>query len=673
MKRLVLAGLLCLFFQHNAFAQVTDTNRLQEVVISGIEATTSRQSCLNIVPLSRTELEFTSPNNLSDALSTVPGINQMRTGIAISKPVIRGLYGNRVLVLLSGLRFDNQQFQDEHGLGLSQIGIDRVEVIKGPASILYGTDAVGGIINIIEETPDLQGKFLDVNTRMYSNTLGTLTNVGYSSLKNNKWWRIRAGIETHADYLDGKGDRVLNSRNNGYYLKAGYGFKKGSWEQNNAYNFSYSQMGFIMEGLPQFFDEDNRGARAMSGPHHNVLLNVFSSQNTFDLKSSKLKINAGIQSNRRKEDEGGGEISLDMHLLSLLENARWEKPVSNNLQFVVNQQLTYENNTNYGKRILIPDAQMAENNLGAFLHYNLNKVVIEAGAGYNYKRIQTFKTGILNVGNDNTPDTSLGPISNNRGSFNMIAGLSYSPARWLLVKSNIATGNRAPNLAELSSNGLHEGTYRAEIGNPVLDMEQNINGDLEIELTGKKLFVSASGFYNHFANYIYLTLSEEPDWYGFPRYRYIQQDATLYGGEMIATVTPLNNLNIKETFSAVKGEFTTGGNLPFIPAFRSVSSVNYSRSDNTGRQLFFVEPELEYVFPQNDPAQFETTTVDYALVNIHAGTTARIKGNNVRLQASCKNLLDKAYTDHLSRIKYYGLYNQGINFIISASLQLKVK
>lgn len=673
MKRSVLAGLLCLFLSFDALAQIADTNMLKEVVISGIEVTASKQSSLNITALSRAELEATSPYNLSDALSAVPGISQMRTGIAISKPVIRGLYGNRVLVLLSGLRFDNQQFQDEHGLGLSQIGIDGVEVIKGPASILYGTDAVGGVINIIEETPHLQGKYLDVNSRIYSNTLGTLTDVGYCSLHNNKWWRIRAGIESHADYSDGNGDRVLDSRNNGYYFKAGYGFKRKSWEQNNAYNFSYSQMGFIMEGLPQFFDEDSRWSRSMSGPHHNVLLNIFSSQNTFDLKRSTLKVNAGIQSNRRKEDEGGGEISLDMHLLSLLENARWEKTLTNNLQFIINQQLTYENNTNYGKRILIPDARMTESNLSAFLHHKLNRLVIEAGAGYNYKRIQTYETGILNTGSTNTPDSSLGPLNNNRGSFNVIAGLSYNPTRWLLVKSNIATGNRAPNLAELSSNGLHEGTYRAEIGNPILDMEQNINGDLTVELTGKTVFVSASGFYNHFANYIYLIPSEGPDWYGFPRYRYVQQDANLYGGEIIAVIKPINDLSIKETFSAVKGQFTNGDDLPFIPAFRSVSSVNYSRSGNSGRQLFFVEPELEYVFPQNDPAQFETPTADYALVNIYAGTTTQISGNNIRWQLSCKNVFDKAYMDHLSRIKYYGLYNQGINFIISARLQLKGK
>src|ERR1043165_6091100 len=110
--------------------------------------------------------------NIIDALAKLPGVTQLSTGVAISKPVIRGLYGSRVLAVLSGLKFDNQQWQDEHGLGLGDIGINRVEIIKGPASLLYGSDAVGGILNIIEEKPAAPGtKEADINSGIYTNTL----------------------------------------------------------------------------------------------------------------------------------------------------------------------------------------------------------------------------------------------------------------------------------------------------------------------------------------------------------------------------------------------------------------------------------------------------------------------------------------------------------------------
>ena len=126
---------------------------LKEVVVSGIRASTVNETSLNIQPFSVLKMKQTGALNISDALSKLPGISQLNTGPAISKPVIRGLYGNRVLAVLSGLKFDNQQWQDEHGLGLTDVGIDRVEVIKGPASLLYGSEAMGGILNIIEEAP----------------------------------------------------------------------------------------------------------------------------------------------------------------------------------------------------------------------------------------------------------------------------------------------------------------------------------------------------------------------------------------------------------------------------------------------------------------------------------------------------------------------------------------
>src|SRR5215467_7419102 len=124
---------------------------LQEVVVSGIRTSSVRETSLNIQPLSVEKMRQSGALNVSDALAKLPGISQLTTGPAISKPVIRGLYGNRVLAVLSGLKFDNQQWQDEHGLGLNDVGIDRIEVIRGPASLLYGSEAIGGVLNIIEE------------------------------------------------------------------------------------------------------------------------------------------------------------------------------------------------------------------------------------------------------------------------------------------------------------------------------------------------------------------------------------------------------------------------------------------------------------------------------------------------------------------------------------------
>ena len=674
MKNLCLLVLLILPVY--ASAQEDSARNLEEVVISGLYESPVKETSLNLERYSLKKLESGSALNLSDALSRIPGISQVTTGGAISKPVIRGLYGNRVLVLFSGLRFDNQQFQDEHGMGLSQIGIDRIELIKGPASSLYGTDAIGGIINIIEENGgSTPGGMLDVNTRLYSNTRGTLTDIGYKKLNTRgQWWRLRAGVESHADYASGGNLRVLNSRNKGYYFKAGMGFDRKKWLMDNSCNFSYNQYGFIISDLKQFFDADERNTRKMAGPHHNVMLHIFSSQNTFRLKSSTLKVNAGMQSNKRAEDEGGGSISLNMHLLSVLENAKWEKVLHKNVLLVINQQSTYENNTNLGKRILIPDAHMLENNLSAFTRFHKSKVIVEVGAGYTNKQIKTFKTGRLNTGNVNTPDQSMGPFENNRSTFNGMAGISYNPNRSLNIKANISTGSRSANLAELSSNGLHEGVYRCEIGNPNLEAEQNLNTDITIGVDKKTWFLNVSGYYNQFHNYIYLSPTTE-NWNSFPVFRYVQKDARLYGGEFLAIVKPSDHLQVKEIFSVTEGvlkqesALDSSKYLPFIPPPKSITSVRFEHGSGNKGRTYYVEPELEYSFAQDHAALFETTTAAYSLVNLHLGMSGKLANNNFDVKLAVRNLLDKSYADHLSRLKYYGLNNQGINIIMSFNIR----
>ena len=646
-----------------AIAQSDSTSLLPEVVVSGFQETAGKSTSLNIEPYSLESLEIKAPQNLSDALAQIPGVSQISTGGAISKPVIRGLYGNRILVLLSGLRFDNQQWQDEHGLGLSQIGISKVEVIKGPAALLYGTDALGGVINVIEETPKfIPDQKTDLNVRLSSNTLGALTDVGYRKGTKNYWWRIRGGIENHADYSDGHGARVLNSRNTGYYLRTGLGLKGEKWTQENTYNFSYNQYGFILEGLGDFFEPDARWSREMGGPHHNVLLNILNSKNNFYLDHSVLRLNAGCQSNQRQEDEGGGQISLNMHLISFLESMRWEKPLRKRLMMIINQQFTFENNTNYGGRIIIPDANMMEGNLAAYIKYYTNRLVVETGISVANKFIQTFETRMLN-----SPGEEVQPFKINRPSFNGMLGLCFNPGENTNLKWNFSTGFRAPNLAELSSNGLHEGVFRYEIGDPQLKVEQNFNTDITFEYSGNQLFANASVYHNYFNNYVYLAPTNE-DFFGFDVFRYRQQHSRIYGAEASIHYKPFQNKSweFKESATATRGLLKNGENLPFIPAYQINSAIHWM--GKISHFDCYWEPELQYVFPQNKPAQFETSTVDYALFNMMAGFGETKKKIKWQCSLAAKNIMNKLYADHLSRIKYYGLYNPGFNLVLSTKV-----
>jgi iron complex outermembrane receptor protein len=645
----------------------SSVKKLKEVEVSVIRNTYTNKTALNVTGLSAEKMRSRGAFNISDGLTAVPGISQMTTGVAISKPVIRGLHGNRLQTVFSGLRFDNQQWQDEHGLGISDIGVDHVEIIKGPASLLYGSEAVGGVINIIEEKNAEEGKIVgDLNTRFLSNTFGNATDLGFKGNSSNKNWRIRAGYESDADYQDGKDVRILNSRFSGYYFKASYGFTKKKWICQNNYNGSLNNFGFIMSDSKTDKDLDNRFSRTMDGPHHTVLLNILSSQNIFALKNSVLKLNLGAQSNIRMEDEGGGEISLAMHLSSLVYNLQWIKMLTEKTELIISSQGILQNNSNYGKRIIVPDANMTETGLSFFLN---RKFGIEGGIGGNYRHIKTFESGSFN-----TPDKEIGPFERSLPSLNGMLGATLNPNDHWNIKFCGSTGFRSGNMAELASNGLHEGIFQYEIGNPGLKAEQNFNAELALNYTSEQFEFSLAGFNNYFDNYIYLAPTAET-FYGITIFRYFQSNADLYGGEAAISFKPkaLKGLEFSSSFATVTGLLSDSAYLPFIPADKLHGEIRYTFSLKNTLKDFYVSVSNDYVFEQNYPAVNETRTGDYNLLNAGIGTELLIGKQTLKLGLVCNNLLNEYYYDHLSRFKPYGFHNIGRNIILNIQIPFNIK
>jgi iron complex outermembrane receptor protein len=456
-----LLAFTCLLFSVLARSQDPDTlpaKDLSEIIITAFKDEAAITSPLNILPIKVDSLSRYGNYNLTDLLAKSPGVTMLTTGVAIAKPVIRGLYGNRVLILLSGLKFDNQQWQEEHGLGLSDLGLQKVELIKGPMSVLYGTEAIGGLINLIEEQkPDSIGKNSDCSLKFNSNTLGGLLQAGIRKNMGKNWYGLRLGIENNADYADGNGDRVLNSRFDGYYLKAAYGFQKKNWISDNHFMSSFNRFGFIFNDVYDFIEPDDRWSRKLTDfPAHFVLLNILSSENKIYLKDeAKLTINAGVQSNVRMENEGGGAISLNMHLFTAQYLAKWEKELSRGNRLILSTLGSFENNENYGSRKIIPDANMQEANLS--IYYEMQPrphFLLEYGVSVGEKWIKTFFTPTVNG-----PDKDIQPFDKFEPYWNAFTGISLFPAEHFNLKFNVATGVRIPNLAELSSDGLHEGIF----------------------------------------------------------------------------------------------------------------------------------------------------------------------------------------------------------------------
>lgn len=637
---------------------------MKEVVITGASMRAPTSTTWSVASVSASHMMRKGSISLSDAIAALPGMSQLTTGVGISKPVIRGLYGNRIQVNVNGIRFDNQQWQDEHGLGLSDMGVDRAEIIKGPASVLYGSDAMGGVINIIEEKPAPQGKLeQDVQSRLFSNTYGLSLNYGLRKTNEKVWWKLRAGLDSHADYTDGNNDRVLNSRFANYNLKASLGFDKSRWSSANSLMLSYGKFGFVFDSLGRK-ERDARLSRSFDGPHHQVFIGQVASENTFFARAKKIKLNLGVSTNLRQEDEGGGGISLSMMLNSFSLLSQVEQMPGRHSHLTYGASLFFQTNTNYGGRIIVPDAFTGD--LSAFLFYRFEKErwLLETGTRYDRKFISTRATGSLNViGSGLSPTDEIVPFNHWYNAVNVTGGAGYNFNERITLKLNGSTGYRPGNLAELSSNGLHEGTLRWEIGKPDAKIEQNFNSELSLEFRNPTFQATLAVYRNQFWNYIYLAPAGE-EYFGFQIYHFTQTDAVLAGGELSLHGNPnLSWLEWQASYSFIDAQKSDGDALPLIPANRAIGGLTIHLASGRLSQPS-VNAEVQYNFKQHKPGEFETDTPAYTLINVGASAST----GKTTWALRCNNIFNVTYFDHLSRFKYFGIYNAGRTITLSASI-----
>lgn len=627
---------------------------LREVDIVGTQVNAPRETSRKVDVMGAREMRENGALSVSDALSRIPGVVQLTTGAGISKPVLRGLYGNRVQVIAQGQRFDNQQWQDEHGLGLSTDGVERVEVIKGAAALQYGSDAIGGVVKVIDEKPaPIDSIEQDARLQLFSNTRGISAGYGVKKSGAKNWWRLRAGADNHGDYSSAGDARVLNSRFASYSAKGAIGWQRGHWASTNNALVSLSQFGFVFDSLARS-TADERMSRSFEGPHHTVMLGLFTSENTFYGEKLTWKVNAGWTSNKRQEQEGGNKISLDMLLntASLLVQAT--AMPGPKVTWTNGATMLYQTNTNIGSRIIVPDATTVEGSLFSYARMRTPGFTLEGGARYDQRSIQAFRTLDLNL-----------PFDKNWGAFNGSLGVAWDPVEALNLKANVSSGYRSGNLAELGSSGLHEGTRRWEIGDPELKVESDVNVELGFTYEwDEQVEVGASAYRNAFRNYIYLSPTNE-DTLGLHIYRFVQTDATLQGGEATLDIHPkaVKWMDANMSYSHVQADKGDGTPLPFIPADRTMASLRFTRGAHT-----WFKAGLTHVDAQDRPAQFETATPAYTLYNLSAGTLLQWNKRLLEIDLTCNNLTDEKYVDHLSRFKAFGLYDMGRNIVLTLKL-----
>jgi len=599
--------------------------------------------------------------NLSDGLANIAGVENVSTGVSIGKPVIRGLSSNRVLVYTQGVRLENQQFGDEHGLGLNDSGIESVEVIKGPASLLYGSDALGGVLYFNPERFAKENSSTgDINFNYFSNTEGYTTNAGYKSSGDKFKFIFRGGITEHSDYKT-QAYRVTNSRFREQDFKSALGYQIPKFKTEFRYNLNN-----LKPGIPEELGEQSTNRTPLL-PYQEITNHVFSSKSVVFFNGSSLDINLGFLYNDRKEfeehhgeeeahqeeEEETLEASLQMKLKTFNYDIKYHVPVLGKFETIVGIQGMNQTNTNYGEETLIPDATTNDFGILAVSHIHFDKADIQLGARYDNRTID------VNNG-----------IKPNFNSFNGAIGVKTNIAKEITARLNLASGFRAPNLAELTSDGVHEGTNRYEIGNPNLKNEQNFQTDLSLEFKNDHIELFANAFYNIVSDYIFLspngTIIENS-----PAYDYLQADADLFGGEfgLHFHPHPLDWLHIESSFETVTGKQENNNYLPLIPANSLSNTIRVEFKDDWINEGY-VFVKLSMTFDQNNISEFETATSGYNLLSAGIGGTVKVFDHELSVSLSGNNLTNKEYINHLSRLKPEGIYNIGRNISVGATMTL---
>lgn len=648
----------------------------EEVVVTASEGKLQRENITAVEVLSKEELFATGATNLGQALNRIPGVQSSSVGMGISKPVIRGLSGMRVVTYNNGLRIENQQWGQDHGLGSSMVGLDRVEVVKGPSSLLYGADALGGVIQMIDEGYIQEGGTeFKASSRFESNSLGTTNEVGVRFNNGKLKLNLHANYVNHADFQLPGGDYIKNSRYWGTNFKANAGFRKNNYVLNIRYQMMYNRVGIPGHSHNESptsidFTSGERG-RIGTLPAQFLFNNYVLIDNKFFFDRSELIIQLGnTNSSLREHDEKVTIPFTHLNLNNSTYNIRYDFNWTENLVLKTGIQGMFQLNRNLfpTEAFLIPDANTLDNGAYTMLNYEWKKWDFQAGIRYDRRDLRTFQTS--GIDSSITQNINDSPIRRTYDQVNYAAGFVRNDQNTTL-RLNVSSGYRAPHLAELKADGFHHGSLRYERGDANLVPERALQFDATMELHYEHIELIVNPYFNRITNFIYLFQTDE--YVGsFPTFEFQQAElAYLYGGETGFHYHPhqLHRLHLESTFSLTIAEKVDGTPINLIPQPMINTQV---RLDINNKGKFSVENivlEHQYFLPQDRVGANEQPTVDFHLVNVAVNFAI---GNKDRWTATAgvRNALNASYIGHLSALKNLGLYQPGINFFGSIKYRI---
>ncbi|MFO7864148.1 MAG: TonB-dependent receptor [Salinivirgaceae bacterium] len=634
----------------------------EEVVVSGGTHSTQHKNAMKIELIQSKEVASAGTPTFTEAITKIPGVDMISKGTGVAKPVIRGLSMTNILMLNNGVKMENFQFSENHPFVIDEFGIDRIEIIKGPASLLYGSDAVGGVINVLKEKPAPVGKIIgDFNTQYHSNTQGIASNIGVKGSSEHFFWGMRAGVKSHTDYQDGNGDYVPNTRFNENSLKANIGLNKTFGLFRLYYDYNQPKLGMCVGKAVPLTTDNGRENKIW---YQDLTNHVISTRNSLFFGKYKVDLSAAYQMNNRRlqTDESMPVFEMvNMDLNTFSYEVKTYLPSTENSEYIIGLQGAKKTNRNHeAPNHVLPDADVNDFSAFGLAQYTFfEKLKAQAGIRYDFRSIVTQS------------ETNKQAVDTDYGNVSASVGATYDVKENILLRANIASAYRTPNIAELTQNGMHGARY--EQGNPDLTSQRNYEADLSVHFHSKYVMVDISGFYNLVNDYIFIAPTKDTIASGDKIYLYSQTNAALYGGELSFDVLPVNWLNLKTSYAYLIGKQQGGNYLPFIPQNKLRFEVIFQKQKLAFLRNNFFRIGGLFAAKQNHPAMFETESDSYFL--LHAGIGTEIKWANQMIQVSVQanNLLNATYIDHLSTLKGMSYYNIGRNISINLKIPFGIK
>ncbi len=696
---------------------------LNEVIITGVSrATLIKENPVSIVSISATAIEHTNESNIIDALvKNAPGLNAVKTGPNISKPFIRGLGYNRVLTLYDGVRQEGQQWGDEHGIEVDDYGINKAEVIKGPSSLMFGSDAVAGVVSLFPYIPTtadgkLHGKIVS-EYQTNNNLIGNSLRLDYSN--KNFLFVLRSSFRMAENYRNAIDERVYNTNFSERNLSILLGYKT-----DKGYSHFNITLYDNLQGIPdgsrdsltrkftkQIYEgnrdtiknrpvvsEDELNLYRLSPLHQHIQHYRIYTHNFYRLGQGDIDALLSFQQNIRREYNHPSkpeQAGMYVRLNTVNYGFRYNAPEICSIAVSVGINGMLQNNKSLSATDFpIPDYSLIDAGIYVYAKWKKEKWTISGGLRNDVRQIHWnnfyTKTNSSTGFDEQTyfPDTANANLKfpAYQKQFHGIStsiGFTYQLSNQTALKVNAGKGYRAPNITEIGSDGLDPGAHIIYEGNRNFSPEFSVQEDVGVTIKNKNISAELNFFNNNIQDYIYLTMlvdaSGNPvtDAQGNKTFQYQQAVAQVYGLEAWFSFHPqkLKDFYFDNSFAFVygfnrkveyKGNGINGEYLPLIPPVKIVSSIT-QKLEIKSKLIESITPKIE---TESNAAQnrylslnnTETFTSGYILLNFGIASEIKIiKNQTAQLQLQVNNLFDKVYQSNLSRLKYCEYYSQSPN------------